>query len=254
MLKSLTFLGLVVAATGDACSKMNAILAPYKQQLGNGATWQQIVSAAINAGELLNVSGKVNWPAPASGPWNYNSFGVACHEVMLDVLTGEYQLMRTDILMDAGISLNPALDIGQVEGAYTMGLGYYLTEEITYDETGALINNGTWEYKPPRYQHFSRLTFFSALDIPIDLRVTLLKNSPNPNGVMSAKGVGEPPLCLSAGAFVTIKRAISSARSLLLQAFANKNVEYPYVPMDAPATPDKVHLSIGVSPSMFLLS
>ena len=91
---------------------------------------------------------------------SYNSYSAAVQEVELDVLTGEIQLIRTDILFDAGISLNPAIDIGQIEGGFVMGLGLCLTEEVLYDANGKLLTHNTWEYKPE-----------TALDIPLDLRV-----------------------------------------------------------------------------------
>ncbi len=92
-----------------------------------------------------------------------------------DFRVGEFQILRNDILFDCGVSLNPAVDIGQIIGAFTMGMGYHLMEELIIDmvnNPGQLISNGTWEYKIP-----------SSMDIPIDWRVALLKNSTNPMGV-----------------------------------------------------------------------
>jgi xanthine dehydrogenase/oxidase len=99
------------------------------------------------------------------------------------------------------MSLNPLIDIGQVEGAFVQGLGYHLTEKLLYNEEGQLISNGTWEYKVPSHR-----------DIPIDLRVTLLKNSSNPMGVLNSKASGEPPLALSCAALFAAKHAIMEAR------------------------------------------
>ena len=99
-------------------------------------------------------------------------------EVEVDIITGEMFVVRTDILEDAGLSTSPIVDIGQVEGAFVMGLGLFTSEEIKHDrETGELLTKNTWEYKPP-----------AAKDIPQDFRVTLLKNARNPLGVMSSKG------------------------------------------------------------------
>ena len=94
-----------------------------------------------------------------AGPQNYQSYGVAVCEAEVDVLTGEHQFIRCDILFDCGISMNPAVDIGQIEGAFIQGLGYMTTEELPYDTVynpGQPIAIGTWEYKPPE-----------VLDIPI---------------------------------------------------------------------------------------
>ena len=95
----------------------------------------------------------------------------------IDVLTGDTQILRSDLLFDCGISLNPYIDIGQVEGAFIMGVGYYTLEEVTYDtSSGQLLTAGTWEYKPP-----------TVGEIPIQFNVSLLKNNPNPVGVLGSK-------------------------------------------------------------------
>ena len=99
-------------------------------------------------------------------------------EVELDVLTGEYQIRRADILMDCGKSINPGVDIGQIEGAFVMGLGAVLTEKVVYDQdSGALLANGTWNYKPPE-----------SHCIPVDFRVSILDGSDNPKGFLRTKG------------------------------------------------------------------
>ena len=105
-------------------------------------------------------------------------WGAGITEVEVDILTGQMFVVRTDLLEDAGLSTSPVVDIGQVEGAFIMGLGLFTSEEIKHDrETGELLTKNTWEYKPP-----------AAKDIPQDFRVTLLKNARNPLGVMSSKG------------------------------------------------------------------
>ena len=108
----------------------------------------------------------------------YNIWGLSLTEVELDVLTGEMRVVRTDLVEDAGLSTSPAVDIGQVEGAFVMGLGLWTSEEVRYDtETGELLTCNSWEYKPP-----------AAKDIPQDFRVTLLRNARNPVGALSSKG------------------------------------------------------------------
>ena len=112
------------------------------------------------------------------GYTGYNIWGVGVSEVEVDTLTGELRTVRVDLVQDAGLATSPLVDVGQVEGAFIMGLGLWTSEEVRHDPaTGALLTNNTWEYKPP-----------AAKDIPQDFRVTLLRGSRNPKGIMSSKG------------------------------------------------------------------
>eukprot|EP00026_Physarum_polycephalum_P010731 Phypoly_transcript_10908.p1 GENE.Phypoly_transcript_10908~~Phypoly_transcript_10908.p1 ORF type:complete len:380 (+),score=54.01 Phypoly_transcript_10908:141-1142(+) len=225
--------GLCSMAAINACGLLQGLLAPFKQQLGGSATWLQLITAALQAGVDLQVKGWVNpGPSPTGGPWQYNSYAVACSEVLLDVLTGETQIVRSDILFDCGVSLNPAVDIGQVEGAFVQGIGLFMQEEILVDSNGALISNGTWEYKPPCSQ-----------DIPIDFRVTLLANAPNPLGVLSSKASGEPPLAAATCVFTATRNAIQQARN----ASGSTDVAL----LDAPATVDNIQATCLVNISQF---
>lgn len=108
---------------------------------------------------------------------SYDVWGVSCAEIEMDVLTGNVQILRMDILEDVGESISPGIDVGQIEGSIIMGLGFWLNEELIYDdETGRLTNNRTWNYKPPGFQ-----------DIPVDFRVTFFRNAKNPAGVVRSK-------------------------------------------------------------------
>ncbi|XP_066269181.1 xanthine dehydrogenase-like [Branchiostoma lanceolatum] len=154
----------------------------------------------------------------------------------MDVLTGEREIMRSDILFDCGESVNPALDIGQVEGAFVFGLGYWLTEKCVYDkDTGRLLTNGTWEYKPP-----------TTKDIPADLRVTLLPNAPNPFNVIRSKAVGEPPLLMSCSALFALRQAVQSARE-------DSGLGDDFFPLDGPATVEACHQHCLVDSSSFTM-
>jgi len=145
--------------------------------------------------------------------------------VEIDVLTGEVEVLRTDILYDAGKSLSPLVDLGQVEGAFIIGLGHFLTEALEYDaKTGALKTFDTWEYKPP-----------CSTDIPIEWNVTLQANVPAPHGFLGSKATGEPPLLLANSVFFAVKRAIMASR---------KDEGTPkalgWFPLSAPATPPQI--------------
>jgi xanthine dehydrogenase molybdopterin-binding subunit B len=132
-------------------------------------------------------------------PFNYFAFGVGVTEVELDVLTGSHTILRTDILYDAGDSLNPAIDIGQIEGGYVQGLGWCTTEEILWDAKGNLATHSPDTYKIP-----------AVRDVPADFRVALLEGHPNPNAIHGSKAVAEPPFMLALSAWLAIKDAVSA--------------------------------------------
>jgi len=152
-------------------------------------------------------------------PFYYFAFGAACCEVIVDTLTGEYKMLRTDILHDVGASLNPAIDIGQVEGGFVQGMGWLTTEELVWNAKGKLMTNGPASYKIP-----------AVADMPIDLRVRLVENRKNPEDtVFHSKAVGEPPFMLGIAAWCAIKDAVASLADYR---------EQPNI--DAPATPERV--------------
>ncbi|KEA51140.1 xanthine dehydrogenase [Mangrovibacter sp. MFB070] len=157
--------------------------------------------------------------AGKGSPFYYFSWGMACAEVLVDTLTGEYRLLRADILHDVGDSLNPALDIGQIEGGFIQGAGWLTTEELCWDKNGRLLTDGPMSYKIP-----------AISDIPPDLRVNLLENHPNPQQtVFRSKAVGEPPFMLGIAVWSALQDAIASV------------AEYRLHPsLDAPATPERV--------------
>ena len=160
----------------------------------------------------------------ASGhPFFYFAYGLACAEVLVDTLTGEYKLLRADLLHDVGASINPALDVGQVEGAFIQGAGWLTTEELVWDKNGKLLTSGPATYKIP-----------AITDVPADLRVQLVENRKNPEDtVFHSKGVGEPPFMLGIAVWCALKDAVSSLS------------DYRVHPdLDAPATPERVLMAI----------
>ncbi|MCL2899078.1 xanthine dehydrogenase molybdopterin binding subunit [Brenneria tiliae] len=155
----------------------------------------------------------------AGHPFYYFAYGAACAEVLIDTLTGEYKLLRADILHDVGASLNPAIDIGQIEGGFVQGMGWLTCEELVWDRQGKLLTNGPASYKIP-----------AIGDIPADLRVTLLENRKNPEDtVFHSKAVGEPPFMLGISVWCAIKDAVASLADYRVQPAIN-----------APATPESV--------------
>jgi xanthine dehydrogenase molybdopterin-binding subunit B len=132
-------------------------------------------------------------------PFNYYAFGVAVTEVALDVLSGFHTILRTDILYDAGDSLNPAIDVGQIEGGFVQGLGWCTTEEILWDGKGNLVTHSPDTYKIP-----------AVRDVPADFRVALLEGHPNPKAIHGSKAVAEPPFMLALSAWLAIKDALSA--------------------------------------------
>ncbi len=132
-------------------------------------------------------------------PFLYYTNGAAVSEVLIDRLTGELSVMRVDILLDLGRSINPAIDRGQVIGGFVQGMGWATTEELMYSDKGELLSDGANNYKVP-----------SVDCIPGDLRVAFLEESDNPLNLLGSKAVGEPPFVLGLGVWAAAKRAISS--------------------------------------------
>jgi xanthine dehydrogenase large subunit len=152
-------------------------------------------------------------------PFYYYAYGAAVTEVVVDTLTGENRVLRADILHDCGDSLNPAMDLGQVEGGYVQGVGWLTTEELWWDDRGALGTHAPSTYKIP-----------TCSDLAPDFRVELLQNSANrEKTIFRSKAVGEPPLMLGLSAFFAIRDAIAGDTPSRLQA---------------PATPESVLLEL----------
>ncbi|TVR07823.1 MAG: xanthine dehydrogenase molybdopterin binding subunit [Salinarimonadaceae bacterium] len=162
---------------------------------------------------------RISWDrANAKGrPFFYFAYGAACAEAIVDTLTGENRVTRIDILHDVGRSLNPAVDIGQIEGGFVQGMGWLTTEELVFDAEGRLLTHAPSTYKIP-----------VASDVPADFRVALYPNANREETIYRSKAVGEPPLMLANAVYCALCDAVSSlapGRS---------------VPLDAPATPEAI--------------
>jgi xanthine dehydrogenase/oxidase len=171
-------------------------------------------------------------------PFAYFVYGVSASEAEIDVLTGETVILRSDIIYDAGRSLNPALDVGQIQGGFVQGIGMLLTEELLYRGNGSLLTDNTWTYKPP-----------CSKTIPVDFRVTLADMSDETVraarraeavAVEGSKASGEPPLVLAASVFFAVKHAILAAR------LARGETRWFHLP--APATVQRVFEACNATP------
>lgn len=132
-------------------------------------------------------------------PFYYYSFGMAVSEVLIDVLTGQHKLLRTDIIQDAGDSIDEEIDKGQILGGFIQGVGWCTTEEIKWDQNGRLLTHSPDTYKIP-----------TVNDIPGEIRVEIMKNVPNPGTIHHSKAIGEPPFMLAFSVWLAIKDAISA--------------------------------------------
>ena len=151
-------------------------------------------------------------------PFYYFAYGAAVSEVLVDSLTGEWKLLRADLLHDAGNSINPAIDIGQVEGAYIQGMGWLTSEELCWDERGRLTTHAPSTYKIP-----------TVSDCPEQFTTRLFDNHNVKDTILRSKAVGEPPLLLPFSVFFAIRDAIAS--------LADNRVNPP---LRAPATPEAI--------------
>jgi len=166
----------------------------------------------------------VHWnPETFKGsPFYYFAYGAAVSEVAVDLLTGESSLLRADLLHDAGQSINPALDIGQVEGGFIQGMGWLTTEELKWNIKGRLVTHAPSTYKIPAIH-----------DCPATFNTALFKNKNIKPTIKRSKAVGEPPLLLSFSAFFAIRDAISSVASHRVNP-----------PLNAPATAEEILKSV----------
>ncbi|CAF0832214.1 unnamed protein product [Didymodactylos carnosus] len=219
-----------------ACQQLNERLEPIRRESPD-FTWFQLISKAYY--ERINLSAQGFYATPNVGGdilnnrahFNYFTQGCGCSEVEIDTLTGDSHVIRTDILMDLGNSINPYIDIGQIEGAFVQGLGLMTMEELIWGDEqhkwlkpGYLFTRGPGTYKIPSFN-----------DVPIDFRVSLFKNAPNPLAIFSSKAVGEPPLFLSSSVFFAIKQACESYRQ--------ENGIQEFLKLNSPATSERIRMA-----------
>ncbi len=139
------------------------------------------------------------------------------------MLTGESRVLKVDILHDVGHSINPAIDIGQIEGGFIQGMGWLTSEELVWDAQGRLLTHGPSSYKIP-----------SAGDLPAEFRIELWPEANREDNVYGSKAVGEPPFMLAISVWEALRDAIAQARG-----------DGQPVRLDAPATPERLLRALG---------
>ncbi len=192
-------------------------------------SFAELIQQAYVARISLSATGYYRTPkisydrAKAQGrPFFYFANGAAVSEVIVDTLTGEYRLLRTDILHDVGRSLNPAIDIGQIEGGFMQGMGWLTTEELVWNDQGQLLSHSPATYKIP-----------AISDTPPIFNVQLFDRENDEETVYHSKAVGEPPFMLAISVWSALRDAISSIS------------DYRVSPdLDTPATPERVLFAI----------
>ncbi|MCV2893588.1 xanthine dehydrogenase molybdopterin binding subunit [Lentibacter sp. XHP0401] len=232
----------------DACEQIKARLVAYAaEKWGKVCSDVQFVGGRVLCGDKdmsfkefiagaymdrvqLSAAGfyktpEIHWDrATGKGqPFFYFAYGASCSEVEIDTLTGEYRVLRADVLHDVGRSLNSAIDRGQVEGAFIQGMGWLTTEELWWDDKGQLRTHAPSTYKIPL-----------ASDKPREFNVRLAEWSENPKRTIKrSKAVGEPPFMLGISVFEAIGHAVASV------------ADYTECPrLDAPATPERVLMAV----------
>ena len=193
-------------------------------------TFGEVASAAYQARVSLSANGFYATPdivwdrfKGRGRPFYYFAYGAAVSEVVIDTLTGENRILRADILHDAGRSLNPAIDIGQVEGAYVQGAGWLTTEELVWNDKGRLLTHAPSTYKIP-----------ACSDRPAEFNVSLWKPGLNrEKTIYRSKAVGEPPFMLGVSAYLALTDAIRASGD-----------GSRYVNLDAPATAERVLFAV----------
>ena len=189
-------------------------------------SFKELVSLAWFARTSLSATGFYKTPkihydrATFSGrPFYYFAYGAAVSEVIIDTLTGENRLLRIDILHDCGKSMNPAIDIGQIEGGFIQGAGWLMSEELWWNNKGELKTYAPSTYKIP-----------TSSDVPADFRVQILESAANKEEtIFRSKAVGEPPLMLALSVFNALTDAVSSVATGRRRP-----------PLQAPATPESI--------------
>lgn len=217
-------------AVKNACETLNKRLQPVLKQNPN-SSWAEKIEIAVRQGICLSATGYYKTPdvgynmnAQTGTPFAYFTFGAACSELQIDCLTGDHRVLRADLVMDVGNSVNPAIDVGQIEGAFTQGYGLFLLEDVKVSPDGTHLTRGPGNYKIPGFGNLAP-----------QMNVYLVPDSPNPRGAFFSRGVGEPPLLLALSTFFAVRDAIKAARQ---ESGASCDFR-----LDSPALPQNIRMA-----------
>ncbi|KAJ0714441.1 putative aldehyde oxidase [Helianthus annuus] len=201
-----------------------------KEQMGS-VNWELLI---MQAGvQSVNLSAS-SFFVPKFTSMSYINYGAAVSEVEVNLLTGETKMLQTDIIYDCGQSLNPAVDLGQVEGAFVQGVGFFMLEEYLTNSDGLVVADSTWTYKIPTID-----------TIPKQLNVHILNSGHHKDRVLSSKASGEPPLLLAASVHCATRAAIKEARNQL-DSWKGLNGSDTFFELDVPATMPVVKTLCGL--------
>ncbi|TYI10384.1 hypothetical protein ES332_A09G138300v1 [Gossypium tomentosum] len=225
------------AAALDACEQIKARMEPIASQRNFGSFAELVTACYLERIDLsahgfyITPNIGFDWSTGKGKPFSYFTYGAAFAEVEIDTLTGDFLTRTANVFMDLGYSLNPAIDVGQVEGAFMQGLGWVALEELKWGDAahkwippGCLYTCGPGSYKIP-----------SLNDVPFKFNVSLLKGNPNVKAIHSSKAVGEPPFFMASSVFFAIKDAILAARA--------ETGHTGWFPLDNPATPERIRMA-----------
>jgi len=241
------------AAVVDACKQLLARLRPVAATiLACNPDDVRLADGIVSAGdreiafaELCEVAYKQRVPLFAQGfyrtpdihfdpksgrghPFYYFACGAAVSEVEVDGFTGDYRLLRTDIVQDVGESVADVIDLGQIEGGFIQGMGWLTIEELLWDEKGRLASAGASTYKLPSWS-----------EVPGTFNVTFLPRAAHAGVVFGSKAVGEPPLMLA----ISVREALRDAVTAFAGVATSDRVDAP-ITFDSPATPERIFFAV----------
>ncbi|XP_050217596.1 indole-3-acetaldehyde oxidase-like [Mercurialis annua] len=216
------------------CKVLVDRLTPLKEKLlmhVDSVTWETLIKQANQESVNLSVNSLF---VPESASNRYLNYGGAVGEVEIDLLTGRTTILRSDIIYDCGQSLNPAVDLGQIEGGFVQGIGFFMLEEYTTNSDGLVDTEGTWTYKIPTID-----------TIPKQFNVEILSSGHHQKRILSSKASGEPPLLLAASVHCATRAAIREARKQL-DPWRCQESSLSAFELDVPATMPKVKELCGL--------